>query len=121
MAKYETVDDYMAHLPEDRREVMESLRRTVTQEAPEATEAIAYNMPALRLGGRFLLSYEAYKNHYSLFPWTDRMVDQLGDALAPYAKGKGTIQFPASEEIPADLVRRIVKIRLNEVRAESGG
>ena len=52
---------------------MQALRRTVGEAAPQATETIAYNMPALRLNGRFLLSYEAFKNHYSVFPWTDRM------------------------------------------------
>jgi uncharacterized protein YdhG (YjbR/CyaY superfamily) len=83
MARYATVDEYMASLPEDRRAVMEELRRAVREAVPEATETIAYNMPALRLNGRFLLSYEAYKRHYGLFPWTDRMVAELGDEIRP--------------------------------------
>jgi uncharacterized protein YdhG (YjbR/CyaY superfamily) len=116
MTKYATVDDYMAVLPADRRAVMEALRRAMAEAAPEAKEAIAYNMPALRLGGKFLVSYEAFKNHYSVFPWTDRMADQLGDALKPYMHGKGTLRFSASESIPADLIRQIMRIRLGEVR-----
>lgn len=118
MAKYVSVADYMADLPRDRRAAMEDLRRAVTEAAPEATETIAYNMPALRLGGKFLLSYQAFKNHYSLFPWSDHMAAQLGDALKPYMHGKGTIRFPADEPIPADLVRQIVRLRVEEVRAE---
>jgi uncharacterized protein YdhG (YjbR/CyaY superfamily) len=115
VAKYANVDEYMASLPQDRRIVMEGLRRAITQAAPEATEAIAYNMPALRLNGKFLVSYEAFKNHYSLFPWTDRMAEELGDELKPYIHGKGTIRFPAQEPIPTDLVKRIIEIRLSEV------
>ena len=99
---------------EDRRAVMEQLRHTIRTAAPDATEAIAYNMPAFRLGGRFFLSYEAFKRHYSLFPWTDAMVDELGDALKPYAVGKGTLRFRADEPIPLDLVTRIVAIRRRE-------
>ena len=118
VAKYVSVANYMADLPPDRRAAMEDLRRAVTQAAPEATETIAYNMPALRLNGRFLLSYQAFKNHYSLFPWSDHMAAQLGDALKPYMHGKGTIRFPADEPIPADLVRQVVGLRLEEVRAE---
>ena len=117
MTKYASVADYMAGLPRDRRATMEDLRRAVTAAAPEATETIAYNMPALRLDGRFLLSYQAFKNHYSLFPWSDHMAAQLGDALKPYMYGKGTIRFPADEPIPADLVRQIVGLRMDEVRA----
>jgi len=115
MPKHESVDAYMASLPEDRRGPMEELRRTIRAAAPDATEVIAYNMPALRLEGRFLVSYEAFKRHYSLFPWTDAMLEELGEALRPYAVGKGTIRFPADEPIPVDLVTRIVEIRHREV------
>ena len=121
MAKYQSVDEYMAALPDDRRTVMEQLRGTIRAAAPDAAEAIAYNMPAFRLDGRFLVSYEAFTRHYSLFPWTDRMVDELGETLMPYAVGKGTIRFPADEPIPLDLVARIVEIRNLEVAAEARG
>ena len=116
MARYASVADYMADLPRDRRAAMEDLRRAITQAAPEASETIAYNMPALRLDGKFLVSYQAFKNHYSLFPWSDQMAAQLGDALRPYMHGKGTIRFAADQPIPEDLVRQIVRIRIDEVR-----
>ena len=96
---------------------MEDLRGAVTEAAPDATETIAYNMPALRLHGKFLVSYQAFKNHYSLFPWSDHMAAQLGDALKPYMHGKGTLRFPRDEPIPVQLVRRIVKIRVEELRS----
>jgi uncharacterized protein YdhG (YjbR/CyaY superfamily) len=57
VAKYASVADYMDDLSRDRRAAMEDLRRAVTEAAPEATETIAYNMPALRLDGKFLVSY----------------------------------------------------------------
>ena len=45
---------------------MEGVRRVLTDAAPEASESIAYNMPALRFNGRFLVSYQAFRNHYSI-------------------------------------------------------
>ena len=118
MAKHASVDDYMASLPDDRRSVMEQLRSTIREAAPDATEAISYNMPAFRLGGRFLVSYEAFKRHYSHFPWSDGMLEELGEALRPYAVGKGTIRFPADKRIPLELVTRVVEIRNREVAHE---
>ena len=115
MVKYANVDEYMAKLPGDRRVVMEQVRRTIAETAPTATEVIAYNMPAVRIGDRFLASYEAYKDHYSIFPWTERMRAELGDAIEPYVHGKGTLRFPAKDPIPMELVRRIIEIRLGEV------
>ena len=115
MAGPSTVDEYLATLAADRRAAMEQLRRTINAAAPEATESIAYQMPALRShGGQFLVSYAAYKNHYSLFPASEAVVEGLGDELAPYLAGKGTIHFPAHAPIPKALVTRIVKIRVAE-------
>ena len=115
MAKYESVDEYMDGLPDDRRAVMEELRATIRAAAPTATEAISYNMPAFRLAGRFFVSYDAFKRHYSLFPWTDAMLAELGDEVRPYAVGKGTLRFPADEPIPFDLVTRIIEMRTREL------
>jgi uncharacterized protein YdhG (YjbR/CyaY superfamily) len=110
-----TVDEYMAALPDDQCAVMEELRRTITAAAPEATETIAYGMPALRTpGGRFLVSYDAFKHHYSLFPASDRVVEALGQELAPYLAGKGTIRFPSDRPIPLALVTKVVTVRLDE-------
>jgi uncharacterized protein YdhG (YjbR/CyaY superfamily) len=120
VAKATSVEDYLSALPDDRRAVMEELRATIRAAAPEATESIAYEMPAMRSdGGQFLVSYAAYKRHYSLFPASDAVVGALGDELTPFLSGKGTIQFPASAPIPLPLVRRIVETRVAENTARN--
>ena len=121
MATQSTVDEYLAALPAERRTVMDALRRAVVAAAPDATETIAYQMPALRTrDGRFLVSYASYKNHYSLFPASGPVIDALGDDVAPYLAGKGTIRFPANRPIPLDLVTRIVRVRVVEIAARAG-
>ena len=116
-----TIDEYLATLPSDRRVAMQALRRAARAAAPDATEAIAYGMPALRShGSQFLVSYDAFKHHYSLFPASGAVVEALGDELKPYLAGKGTIRFPADKPIPTDLVTRIVKIRVEENAARAG-
>lgn len=117
MAGPNTVDEYMAELPVDRRAAMEGLRRTIRAAAPDATESIAYLMPAFRMGKQFLVSYASFKRHYSLFPASDAVIAAGGDALTPYLFGSGTIRFPASQPIPLDLVKRIVEVRVAECEA----
>jgi uncharacterized protein YdhG (YjbR/CyaY superfamily) len=99
---------------------MEQLRATVRAAAPDAEEVITYKMPGLRLAGRFLVSYDAFARHYSLFPSSDAVRTALGDELEPYLAGKGTIRFPDDRPLPLDLVRRIVEARVAEVAAEAG-
>ena len=115
MATFATVDGYIAAAPEDRRAALELLRTTIRAAAPEATETIAYQMPAFRShGGRFLVSFAAYKRHYSLFPASEAVVEAGGEELEPYLAGKGTIRFPADRPIPTALVTTIVKVRVEE-------
>jgi uncharacterized protein YdhG (YjbR/CyaY superfamily) len=119
MAEPETVDEYLATLPPDRRAVMEDLRRTIRAAAPDADEVITYKMPGFKSNGRVLVSYDAFKAHYSLFPASQVVIDTLGDEVQPYVAGRGTFRFPASRPIPLETVARIVRVRLDEV-AEAG-
>jgi uncharacterized protein YdhG (YjbR/CyaY superfamily) len=113
-----TVDGYLASLSEDRRAQVETLRRTIRAAAPDAIESIAYSMPAFRShGGQFLVSYAAYKRHFSLFPASGMVIEALGEEIAPFLAGKATIQLPADQPIPVGLVTKIVAVRLAEVAA----
>lgn len=76
-------------------------------------------MPAFRSHGRqFLVSFASYRRHDSLFPASEAVVRRLGDEIAPFLAGRGTIQFPASRPVPIELVARIVRIRWEENAAK---
>jgi uncharacterized protein YdhG (YjbR/CyaY superfamily) len=109
-----SVEDYLAALSEEPRAALEKLRKTIRAAAPQATEKISYAMPAFEQNGRFLVSYAAFKDHCSLYPASTAVMETLGDELEPYFSGKGTLRFRADEPIPAALVRKIVRVRLEE-------
>jgi uncharacterized protein YdhG (YjbR/CyaY superfamily) len=52
MAGPSSVEEYMAALPDGRRAVLQKLRKTIKAAAPEATDAISYQMPAFKDHGR---------------------------------------------------------------------
>jgi len=114
MAKPTSVDAYMAGLPEHMRAALEDVRATIRAAAPAATELIAYDMPAYKANGKFLVSFSAFKNHCSLFPASDAVMAVHGDALRRYLSGKATLRFDPAKPIPSDLVTDIVRIRLTE-------
>jgi uncharacterized protein YdhG (YjbR/CyaY superfamily) len=119
MPKVSTVEAYLETLDPPRREVVQRLRETVAAAAPDAVESIAYDMPAFRShGGQFLVSFAAYRRHYSLFPASDGVVHGLGAEIEPYLSGKGTIRFPANAPIPYDTVDKVVRIRSAENAAK---
>jgi uncharacterized protein YdhG (YjbR/CyaY superfamily) len=98
----------------------DQLRESIRAAAPDATETIAYSMPAFRSdGGQFLVSFAAFKDHYSLFPASGAVVEELGDELAPYLAGKGTLRFPSNEPLPLTTVSKVVRVRLTENAARA--
>jgi uncharacterized protein YdhG (YjbR/CyaY superfamily) len=94
---------------------MDELRQTIRAAAPEATEVISYNMPAFKVRGRFFISCDAFKGHYSLFPASGAVVEACGAELTPYLTGKATISFPKDLPLPVALVTKIVQVRLAEL------
>jgi uncharacterized protein YdhG (YjbR/CyaY superfamily) len=115
VGKPSSVEEYLASLPQDKRAALERLRATIRAAAPEATETISYQMPAFKVDGRMLVSYAAFRDHYSLFPMSGEVVEALGDELKSYAAGKGTIRFELGARLPVALVKKVVKVRLEEI------
>jgi uncharacterized protein YdhG (YjbR/CyaY superfamily) len=121
VAQQATIDDYLAALPEERRVGLEELRQTILSVMPDdVVEAISYGIPAFKHKGKAIVYCAAFKDHYSVYPATDAVIEGLGDEIRPHLAGKGTIRFAADAPLPTDLVRRIVEIRLAESAAGAG-
>ena len=111
----QTIDAYIAAFPDDVQAILQQVRRTIREAAPEATEAIAYGMPTFRLHGN-LVHFAAFKNHIGFYPVPSGMA-AFQEELSAYKQGKGSVQFPLAQPMPYDLIRRIVQFRVEENRA----
>ncbi len=117
-AAFKSVDEYIASQPEITQPILKRVRNAIRKAVPAAEEVISYHMPTYKLRGDRMLYFAAWKQHYSLYPATERLVTQFKDALASYEIGKGTVRFPLSQPVPVNLIERIAKFRAKEV-AES--
>src|SRR5882762_2515418 len=109
-SKPKTHDDYLAAVTEDKRGALRKLRKAIKMAAPKAEECISYQVPAFRLNGKFLVAYGAAKNHCAFYPGTT--MKALKDDPKGYDTGKGTIRFSADDTLPAALVRKLVRLRI---------
>src|SRR5687768_10759846 len=111
-----SIDEYIAGFEPDVRAILESIRKTIRDAAPEAEEVISYQMPAFRQNG-ILVYFAAWKKHIGLYPPISGD-DELEKAVAPYAGEKGNLQFPLDEPIPYGLIERIVTLRVSQNEAK---
>jgi uncharacterized protein YdhG (YjbR/CyaY superfamily) len=113
--QYSTIDEYVASFPEDLQAVLEKMRHTVRQVAPEAVETIAYQMPAFKLNGLSLVYFAAFKDHIGFYPLPSG-TEAFKKELSAYKGGKGSVRFPLSKPIPYNLVKKIVTYRVKEIQ-----
>ncbi|MES2810239.1 MAG: DUF1801 domain-containing protein [Bacteroidota bacterium] len=106
------IDEYIAAFPENVQELLQIMRATIQEAAPEATEAIAYAIPTFKQNGN-LVHFAGYKNHIGFYP-APMGFEAFKEETAQYEAGKGTLQFPIDKPLPLDLVTRIVKFRIEK-------
>jgi uncharacterized protein YdhG (YjbR/CyaY superfamily) len=115
--KPKSVEAYLASLSDESRAALQKLRETIAAAAPGAEEGITYRMPGFLLGGKGLMAYMAFKDHYSFFPMSSAAIEVHRDELGALVTGKGTISFEYGRRLPVTLVKKVVKTRLAEVAA----
>ena len=112
------MDEYIATHPEDVQAILQRVRNSIRRAVPGAEEVISYQIVAYKLHGSPVLYFAGWKQHYSLYPATDQLVEAFKEDLAPYKVDKGTIRFPLSQSVPVKLIERIAKFRAKQA-AES--
>ena len=114
MSKAE-VDQYLKGLPEAAVLSLQALRRQVLDLVPGGEECISYAMPCVKLNGKAVAGYAAFKKHIGYFPHSGNIVPQLKQELADRKQTTGGFQFGLGEVLADDLVAKLVSLRLREL------
>jgi uncharacterized protein YdhG (YjbR/CyaY superfamily) len=109
---FTNIDEYIATFPDEVQERLQSIRTAIQKAAPEATEAISYQMPTFKLNGN-LVHFAAFKHHIGFYS-TPSGHSEFKEDLSRYKGGKGSVQFPITDPLPLDLISRIVAFRVQE-------
>jgi len=107
------IDHYIATFPAPLQELLQQVRQAILQAASGAEECISYAMPAYKLNGKALVYFAGYKNHIGFYA-TPTGHTAFAEALSKYKQGKGSVQFPVTEPMPLELIKRIVEFRISE-------
>ena len=113
--KFKSVDEYIASQPEAAQRVLGRVRATIRKTVPRAEEMISYNIPTYKIDGVLMIYFAGWKNHYSLYPVSERIVTACRAIDVPHEVKKATIRFPLAKAIPDELISHIVKLRAKEV------
>lgn len=110
---FTNIDSYIAAMPEHIQPLLEKTRQAIRKGAPKAEELISYGMPAFRFHG-MLVYFAGFRNHCSFFPGNAGLISEMRDELSRFKTSKGTIQFTVENPLPASLITRMTRIRVQQ-------
>ena len=108
----QNIDEYIAGFPPDVQSLLEKTRTTIKNAAPDAEEAIKYQLPTFTLHGN-LVHFGAFQKHLGFYPGASGIAEFKAE-LSGYRGAKGSVQFPFDQPIPFDLISEITRFRVQE-------
>lgn len=109
---FSNIDEYISGFPEEVQKRLQQIRKVIQKAAPEAVEAISYQMPTFKLNGN-LVHFAAFNKHIGFYP-APQGIEQFKEELSKYKGAKGSVQFPLDQPLPLDLIERIVNYRVGQ-------
>lgn len=119
MAKFESIDDYLASLDETKANTLRTLIGLVSEEFPQLECKLAWNVPQFHRDGTYVFGIGALKNHLDINPWSGAVMDEFRERLTAegYDVTKHLVKIPVDWTIDRDLVVGLIEARLNEIDA----
>ena len=110
------VDRYLSEAAQPHAQTLTRLRTELLKLIPGGEECISYQMPCIKLSGKAVAGYAAFKNHLGYFPHSGNVIPKLKNELAGRKQTTGGFQFGVTEDLPVELLEKLVAIRIQELR-----
>ena len=107
------VEEYIYSFPVETQDILKKIRSIIFELANNIEESISYGMPAYKLKNKPIIYFAAYKKHIGIYA-TPSAHSFFKLELENYKQGKGSVQFPLNQEIPFELIRKIILFKLEE-------
>ncbi|HUB72424.1 MAG TPA: DUF1801 domain-containing protein [Solirubrobacteraceae bacterium] len=123
MPRRASVDDFFAQLDDAQRPHLEALRQLSREADAEARETLKWNLPVYVRGeNTSLWMLQNFKNHCSLrFPPPFFATHKAAVEAAGYEAGAGFVKLPYSRELPSELLKTLMRARVEEYAATGAG
>ncbi|GAB3922696.1 iron chaperone [Mucilaginibacter myungsuensis] len=112
MNKPANTDEYIATFPPPTQALLQEMRKIILSAAPAATEVISYGMPAFKQDGYITVWFAGYAKHIGFYP--SSAITHFKEEISAYKNSKGAVQFPLDEPLPEELIKAMVRFKIQE-------
>lgn len=109
MKPYTTIDEYIVQFSPEVQEKLQRIRKIAVRVIKNGAESIGYGIPVIDLDGKHVVFFAGYDKHVSIYP-IPQGDKAFQKRIAPYVKGKGTLQFPLNKPIPYEIIKEVTEL-----------
>jgi uncharacterized protein YdhG (YjbR/CyaY superfamily) len=113
------VDEYLKELPANVKSMLQKVRKAIMAAAPKVEEVISYGIPTYKYKGP-LVHFAAFKDHCSFVVITKSVTEIFKEEFKTYKSTGRTIHFFPDNPLSADLIKKIIKVRIKENEEREG-
>lgn len=113
--KFNSVEEFLAAQGPAQQKTLRAIIDFILAEFPELGCKLAWNVPQIHRGDKYVFGLNAFKDHLALAPWSTAVLGQFKERLAGYVVKVNTFMVPVDWKIDKDLIRSMVKERLAEL------
>lgn len=113
----ERIDRHLEQLSERHQAPLRHIRALLHEVLPAGEETIKYAMPCIAVQGKGVAAFEAFKEHWSYFPMSGSVLERVTGLPDWVEASRGTLRVPLDRRLSKQLVRRLVRVRLDEIEA----
>lgn len=104
-----------AESPASQRRVLEETWKRLVACIPGAVAAKKYDIDCIEIEGVVVAGLKGFTEHNSYFPFSGNVVGRLGRLPTGCSSSTGALRFPLDSALSAQVIRRLVRIRLREM------
>ena len=112
---FATIPEYLAHHGPIKGQTMQTILDVITQNFPELSTKIAWNVPHVYVSKTYVFGMSAAKNHLTLNPWSTAVMTDFAPRMEGYVVAKTTFHVPVDWQVDHTLICALVRARLTEV------
>lgn len=109
------LQNYYTNVADQSKAQLNSLRRIIQNELPQADEVISYRIPTFKVDGRSIVGIGGWNDFVSLYPFGNDPIREFATELKNFTTSKGAIQLPLDQPLPKTLIRKIVQYKLKSI------
>ena len=113
----ERIDRHIEQLSERHQAPLRHIRALLHEVLPAGEETIKYAMPCIAVQGKGVAAFEAFKEHWSYFPMSGSVLERVTGLPDWVEAERGTLRVPLDRRLSKQVVRRLVRVRLDEIEA----